>query len=142
MNEGGNKQDGLNLFDATLALIASIIGGGIIAIPYAMTAAGFINGCITNLVTILILMFCTHLYLRAMDMFNMRSISELCYMCFGRASVYIINGLLAFVFFGVLVMFLILFGNLGVSLLASPDGKKIDPYQINSKEDLLAFALS
>ena len=66
MNE---KKDGLNLFEATLALIASTIGGGIIAIPYAMTAAGFINGCIINLVTIAILMFCTHLYMRAMDMF-------------------------------------------------------------------------
>ena len=65
----------------------------------------------------------------------MRSISELCYMCFGRASVYIINGLLAFVFFGVLVMFLILFGNLGVSVLAS--NKNAD-----SKEDFIAYALS
>ena len=113
-----SKKDGLNLCEAVLALISSTIGGGIVAIPYAMITAGFINSCIIHLVTISFLMFCTHLYLRAMDMFKMRSISELCYMCFGRASVYILNSLLAFVFFGVLVMFLILVGNLGVSLLS------------------------
>jgi len=34
----------LTVCQATLAFIASIIGGGIICIPYAMTTAGFING--------------------------------------------------------------------------------------------------
>jgi len=117
----------LTLFQATLALIASIVGGGIICIPYAMTAAGFINGAIINLITIAILIYCTHLYIRAMDMFGLRSISELCYMCFGRYSVYMINGLLVFVFFGYLVMFQILFSNLATSVvlhsgLISPKG--------------------
>jgi amino acid permease len=99
------KSRRLTVCQATLALIASIIGGGIICIPYAMTTAGFINGAIINIITLAILMYCTHLYIRAMDMFGLRSISELCFMCFGRYSVYIINGLLVFVFFGYLVMF-------------------------------------
>tara|TARA_B110000285_G_C14924360_1_gene514214 strand:+ start:137 stop:262 length:126 start_codon:yes stop_codon:yes gene_type:complete len=34
----------LTVCQATLALIASIIGGGIICMPYAMSTAGFING--------------------------------------------------------------------------------------------------
>jgi len=107
----------LNLCQATLAVIASSIGCGIICIPYAMTTAGFINGVMINLLTIAILMYCTHLYIRAMDMFGLRSISELCYMCFGRYSVYMINGLLVFVFFGYLVMFQILFSNLATSVI-------------------------
>lgn len=82
-----------------------------------MTAAGFINGAILNIITIVILMYCTHLYIRAMDMFGLRSISELSYMCFGRNSVYMINGLLVFVFFGYLVMFQILFSNLATSVV-------------------------
>lgn len=107
----------LNLCQATLAVIASTVGGGIICIPYAMTTAGFLNGAMINLLTIAILMYCTHLYIRAMDMFGLRSISELCYMCFGRYSVYMINGLLVFVFFGYLIMFQILFSNLATSVV-------------------------
>lgn len=82
-----------------------------------MTTAGFINGAIINFATLAILMYCAHLYIRAMDMFGLRSISELSYMCFGRYSVYIINGLLVFVFFGYLVMFEILFSNLATSVV-------------------------
>ena len=115
--EKANLNKKLTVFQATLAVIASIIGGGIICIPYAMTTAGFINGAIINFATLAILMYCTHLYIRAMDMFGLRSISELCYMCFGRYSVYIINGLLVFVFFGYLVMFEILFSNLATSVV-------------------------
>jgi amino acid permease len=82
-----------------------------------MTTAGFINGAIINFITLAILMYCTHLFIRAMDMFGLRSISELCYMCFGRYSIYMINGLLVFVFFGFLVMFQILFSNLATSVV-------------------------
>jgi sodium-coupled neutral amino acid transporter 11 len=128
MEEEKEKLDKrLTVFQATLAVIASIIGGGIICIPYAMTTAGFINGAIINFIILVIQMYCTHLYMRAMDMFGLRSISELCYMCFGRHSVYIINGLLVFVFFGYLVMFEILFSNLATSIvlhsgLITPNG--------------------
>ena len=50
-------------------------------------------------------------------MYDVPSFSELCYMCFGRSSVYVINLLIAFVIFGILVLYMILFSKISMSLL-------------------------
>ncbi len=109
---------GLTTFGAALQIISTIIGGGIISVPYAMTTAGFHNGLIINLVIICSMMFCTHLYIGAKDTLGYSSISELSYLCFGRASVFIINILVAFVIFGILTLYLILFADISISLVA------------------------
>jgi amino acid permease len=100
-----------------LQIISSICGGGIISVPYAMTVAGFYNGLMINLIIILCMMYCTHLYLRSKDIFGFASVSELSYICFGRPSVFIINILVAFVIFGILTLYLILFADISISLV-------------------------
>lgn len=82
-----------------------------------MSVAGFYNGLLINLIIIISMMFCTLLYLRSKDIFGFASVSELSYMCFGRASVFLINILVAFVIFGVLTLYLILFANISISLI-------------------------
>ena len=64
------------------------------------------------------MLFATHLYLKAKEMFGIESISELCYMSFGRASVFIINIIVAFVIFGILILYMILFAKISMSLFA------------------------
>ena len=112
--EGTKK--GISIIEATLALIDSIIGAGIVSTPYAMTITGFVNGIYINLATIAILTFCSHLYIKAISILNLHSISELCFILMGRTSVYIFNYFLALIFFGILVMFNVLFSNLALSL--------------------------
>jgi amino acid permease len=63
------------------------------------------------------MMFCTHLYISSRDILGYSSISELSYKCFGRASVFIINSLVAFVIFGILTLYLILFADISISLV-------------------------
>jgi amino acid permease len=82
-----------------------------------MTTAGFQNGLLVNLAIIGMMMFCTHLYLTARDQLGFSSISELSYKCFGRASVFLINILVAFVIFGILTLYLILFADISISLV-------------------------
>ena len=82
-----------------------------------MTTAGFASGLLVNILIISLMMFCTHLYLAAKDSLGYASISELSYMCFGRASVFIINILVAFVIFGILTLYLILFADISISLV-------------------------
>jgi amino acid permease len=56
---------GFTVLEAALSIISSIIGGGIISIPYAMTTNGLFAGAIIHLTTICFLMFTTHLYLQS-----------------------------------------------------------------------------
>lgn len=108
---------GFSVVEAALSIISSIIGGGIISIPYAMTTNGLWIGAMIHLVIMSCLMLTTHFYLDAKAMYDVNSFSELCYCCFGRSSVYVINLLIAFVIFGILTLYMILFANISMSLL-------------------------
>ena len=74
-------------------------------------------GAMIHIVIMSFLMVTTHLYLSSKAMYDANSFSELCYMCFGRSSIYIINLLIAFVIFGILTLYMILFANIAKSLL-------------------------
>ena len=92
--------------------------------PYAMTAPGFEIGILVNVVIITFMLFCTHLYMSSRDLFGFDSISELSYMSFGRSSVFIINILVAFVIFGILLLYLILFSKISLSLVVPLIGER------------------
>ena len=116
-NELDQDQEGLSVFGAALAIISTMIGGGIISVPYAMTAPGFQNGIIINLIILSFMIVCTYFYMKAKDYLGFSSISELSYICFGRVSVFMINMLIAFVIFGILILYMLLFSKISVSLI-------------------------
>lgn len=58
-----DEVEGFSVTDAALSIVSTIIGGGIISIPYAMTTNGIVYGAAIHLVTIACLMFTGHLYL-------------------------------------------------------------------------------
>lgn len=93
------------------------MGGGITAVPYAMTVSGLQTGLVINLVMMLIVLFCSHLYLLARDAHGLDNLSELCYVCFGRSSIFMINGLIAFVIFGIITLYFILLTRVSVSIV-------------------------
>ena len=92
------------------------MGGTMIAIPYGMFVTGFMNGLIINILFLALMMFITHLYFQAMDVFKLQSISELCYVAMGRRSIYFVNGYFSIILYGVLAMFQILYSKLCVYL--------------------------
>jgi len=85
-------------------------------VPYAMTAPGLNNGLVINIFTIVVMMISAHLYLTVKDRLGYDSISEISYLCFGRASVFIINSLISIVIMGVLILYMILFSKIVISL--------------------------
>jgi amino acid permease len=85
-------------------------------VPYAMTAPGLNNWLVINIFTIVVMMISAHLYLTVKDRLGYDSISELSYLCFGRASVFIINSLISIVIMGVLTLYMILFSKIVISL--------------------------
>lgn len=81
-----------------------------------MTVAGLPTGILMNLLVIAVVMFCTHLYLKARQLLGLESLSELCFVSFGRTSIYLINALIAFVIYGILVLYFVLFSRICISL--------------------------
>ena len=75
------------------------------------------------------MLFTTYFYLKAKDYLGFSSISELSYICFGRASVYYINLLITFVIFGILTLYMLLFSRIAISLA--------EPYVVDPKSFLL-----
>ena len=66
-----NKK-GLTTFEATQTLISCIIGCVLVSVPYSMTMTGYLNGIIINFLVLSIIMFATHLYLQASEIFKIR----------------------------------------------------------------------
>ena len=126
---------GNSIIQAALSIISTIIGGGIIPIPYAMYAPGFQWGLQIHMILICIMVFCTHLYIEARDRIGFETISELCYMCFGRSSVFMINLLVAFVIFGILTLYLLLLSRISISMISPLIG-----YQSGYNQDQQAHA--
>ena len=80
--------------------------------PYAITAPGIKAGININVLAIFLMLIATHLYLTVKDKLGYDSISELSYLCFGRASVYLVNLLISLVIMGVLILYMILFSKI------------------------------
>ena len=71
-DDENQMKKGLTTYEATLALISSIMGCTLVSVPYSITITGYLNGIITNILVLVLLMFATHLYLQAMDIFKIR----------------------------------------------------------------------
>ena len=101
-------EPGLTVNEAALAVISTTIGAGVTSIPYAMTASGFMTGLFINLVVITIIFLATYLYWLARKHMQYDHLSEMLYMTMGRGSIFALNGLLAFIIYGVIVIYLTL----------------------------------
>lgn len=66
-----------------------------------------------------LMLLSTYLYMKAREVYKIDSHSDLCFMCFGRKSVYIANMVLAFVIFIVMILFLVMFAQVALTVFAS-----------------------
>ena len=93
------------------------MGAGITSVPYAMTITGLQTGILVNLGMLVIVLYCSHLYLVARETHGLDNLSELCYVCFGRSSIFMINGLVAFVIYGIITLYFILLTRICISIV-------------------------
>lgn len=59
------RQKGLNVQSAALSLISTIVGAGIVSLPYVILQAGYIVGICLHLTMVMMLLFAVHLLLKA-----------------------------------------------------------------------------
>lgn len=63
-----SSRKSLNFFGAVLAVISTLIGGGVVGIPYAYYYCGIILGIGMNLFVVILTIYSTYLYLLVKDL--------------------------------------------------------------------------
>ena len=110
---------GLSVKGAALSYVSTLIGAGIIALPYAFVQAGPFLAVFLHLFMASCLMMAVILYFKTKDNLGYESLAELAYLCLGRASVFIIYSVFSMAVFSIVVMYTILFSKIGVSIYES-----------------------
>ena len=106
-----------------LAIISTIMGGGIVSIPYAYAVEGILVGITVQITVIAAIFISCILYLRTRTILNCKTeFGVIAEKCLGPVSGIILNSLLVFCIFGIMALYMTLFSMIFISLLGS--GKK------------------
>jgi len=116
-----NDSKNMTAFEAGLAMLSAIVGGGIVGVPYAMIHTGIPFGIILNLGVALCGVYTGHLYLRCKDLSPtyVESLYELGFVTMGKASIYIIAVINFTSGIGCMMIYFIVFGDISASLAKS-----------------------
>ena len=112
------KQKGLTVFEAALALISFVIGGGIVSIPYAVANCGWKTAIAMNLVVAVCGYWSGLLYIKAKMMcpIPVLTLYELGYVATGKWSIYLISFIAAMNNVGSVIVYFIIMGDLGAQI--------------------------
>mmetsp|Transcript_20492 Transcript_20492/g.15117 ORF Transcript_20492/g.15117 Transcript_20492/m.15117 type:complete len:122 (-) Transcript_20492:1096-1461(-) len=109
---------GLSLFAATLTFLSTIVGGGIVGIPYAFYYCGILFGTVLNFIVMFLTVASIWLYCLAKDLTdNRQSYEEIGYLAWGKASIYLINFMFFFNAFGLTMVYFIVFSSVAANLV-------------------------
>mmetsp|Transcript_21644 Transcript_21644/g.28993 ORF Transcript_21644/g.28993 Transcript_21644/m.28993 type:complete len:316 (-) Transcript_21644:742-1689(-) len=113
------EPDGRNSMCGTaLAIISTIMGGGIVSIPYAYAVAGVWTGIGIQVGVIIAIWISCVLYLETRSILQCNTnFSVIANMCLGSISSIILNMLLVFAVFGIMALYMILFSEIAISLI-------------------------
>ena len=114
------SKTGLNTFEASLALLSTIIGGGIVGLPYAMYHCGIPIGALLNVLVAVSCYYSCMLYLeaRAQIPVAVNSLYELGFVTMGRPSIFYISTVILINSSGLMLIYFMLFGDTFASIIA------------------------
>ena len=112
---------GLTAFEAGLTMLSSIVGGGIVGIPFAMIHTGIPLGLGINIAVAAAGCYTGTLYLTCKDLSPtyVESMYEMGFVTMGRASIYLIATIILVSGVGCTMIYLIVFGDISASLAQS-----------------------
>ena len=106
-------KDGLlSVNDAAIAFVNTLVGGGIISIPYCIKTFGPELGILCHILMMSLLMGSTVLYLKTKDIVGSEGFGEIAFIFFGRSSIILINLFITLCVTGVVILYTILFSRI------------------------------
>ena len=102
-----------------MAIISTIVGGGIVSLPHSIYFTGFIFGFLLMVLSGIQTTYSVLLYLKAKDYLpgEPQSIFEMGYILFGRQSIFWISGILIFNSIGLMLIYFMVFSDTLKSLI-------------------------
>ena len=91
-NENSKNHKSLTIFDAASTLLSTIIGGGIVGVPYAIYISGIPVGLLVNAVCWILCYTSVYLYMEAKKLSDVpvKTLYEFGYVSTGKYSIYYI----------------------------------------------------
>lgn len=129
----------VGVFGAMLTIVGTIIGGGIVGIPFATLKTGIWLVLVVHALNFIWGLYSVHLLLEAKNISGLSSFSELGYYCFGRSSIFMINGLVAIAQCGMPIVYFMIVGDIGKGLLSKID-KLHDTILVDKQFSILVVA--
>ena len=124
-----------------LNIISTIMGGGIVSIPYAYAVAGVQIGLTIQVVVVIAILIASVLYLKTRSILQCgTSFSVIANMCLGQYSSVFINALIALAVFGILTLYMLLFARIAIQVFA-PEPVPGEPASIFSNKTLYIVGL-
>ena len=104
-----------------MALVATIIGGGVLGIPFAFYRMGLILGPIFVLMMAILSQISTMMILKVKDMTprKLESVYEIAYLLFGRPSIFVVCITMFLGIYGALILYYIIIGDTVSTLMMS-----------------------
>lgn len=112
------EKDKNGIVGTALTFVSIIVGGGVVSVPYAYTSAGITVGLGCQFIVMLVMLYSASLYLTSKKRLKCQSaFTVVAQQCIGDLSSLLINGIIVFCIFGVLILYFILFARITLSLL-------------------------
>ena len=128
-------EEGLSTFTGILALLSTIIGGGIVGLPYSYLILGLPLAIFLNVAFVLTTRASGTLYLAAKDAIpdKPESLYEIGYMTYGRPAIFVIAGICLLNSFGLMMIYFIVFSDTTGQLVGSFVGLELNDVYYTSR---------
>jgi len=105
-------EHGLTFFAGVLAIISTIIGGGIVGLPYSFLYFGIPLAIVLNIAAIILTVFNGMMYLELREVMpdKPNNLYEIGFMLLGRKSIFMISFIYLINAFGLMLIYFITFG--------------------------------
>ena len=134
----GKKVEKMNLCEMALALVATYIGVGLLAMPFVIYSMGLVLGLITIFSVSLFTLMSFWLMLKTKDLTPLKpeSMYEIAYVLFGRAAVFIVCLFIVLRNFGAIVLNYMIIGETWNTLMTEAFGHPIEDSDLKQDSSL------
>ena len=108
----------MSRFEAALAIVSTIVGGGIVGVPYSLLHAGIPFGIFLHFIVALSVSYSCTLYIHAKDLIpiQVESLYEIGFSVMGRCSIYLVSVIVWVASIGLMMIYFIVFGDIASSI--------------------------